>query len=86
MIADFFCESDWAEYYGNCYRFHNENITLSDGKMPRDCAWKTGAVLTSIRDYGEMNFLHLMLTSDWYTENRTTYIGALKLIRKNTLD
>ncbi|XP_038067180.1 uncharacterized protein LOC119737135 [Patiria miniata] len=71
---DYSCESGWAEYYGNCYHFHQENATLKWKDAERQCAIE-GALLTSIRDYGEMNFLHLMLTSDWFTEETTTYIG-----------
>ncbi|XP_022098818.1 uncharacterized protein LOC110983669 isoform X2 [Acanthaster planci] len=71
---DYICEDDWTEYYGSCYHFHQENATLKWKDAERQCVLED-ALLTSIRDYGEMNFLHLMLTSDWFTEQTATYIG-----------
>ena len=68
------CEEGWAEYFGNCYRFHNDTDALRWKDAERLCK-EEGALLTSIADYAEMNFLHFMLTSDWFTQERATYIG-----------
>ncbi|XP_071809330.1 uncharacterized protein [Asterias amurensis] len=68
------CEAGWAEYFGNCYRFHNDTDALRWKDAERLCK-EDGALLTSIADYAEMNFLHFMLTSDWFTQERATYIG-----------
>ncbi|XP_038053125.1 uncharacterized protein LOC119725675 [Patiria miniata] len=72
--SDYLCPDGWDRYRGHCYRFYNQsdNLRWTDAEM--QCV-NDQSHLVSIRDIKEVNYIHGMLTSEWYTALLDTYIG-----------
>eukprot|EP00057_Strongylocentrotus_purpuratus_P011166 XP_011665640.1 PREDICTED: embryonic protein UVS.2-like [Strongylocentrotus purpuratus] len=73
--AEYTCPEGWELFGSKCFQFTSLNRTIrwnDASKMCRDI----GAFLVSITTAKEMNFIHYMLTSSWFTGNSmNTYIG-----------
>ncbi|XP_030839825.1 uncharacterized protein LOC762725 isoform X3 [Strongylocentrotus purpuratus] len=74
-VSDYTCPEGWELLGNNCYQFTSLNQTIRWNDASKMCR-NIGAFLVSIETAKEMNFIHYMLSSSWFTgNNMKTYIG-----------
>ncbi|XP_022097833.1 uncharacterized protein LOC110983144 isoform X2 [Acanthaster planci] len=77
----YLCSEEWDLYDANCYKFFNltENLRWTDAQIT---CQEAQANLVSIRDINEVNFIHGMLTSKWFSPQFNTYIGLTEVFHR----
>eukprot|EP00057_Strongylocentrotus_purpuratus_P018616 XP_011673090.1 PREDICTED: uncharacterized protein LOC754864 [Strongylocentrotus purpuratus] len=74
-VSDYTCPGGWELFGSKCYQFTSRNQTIRWNEASKMCQ-NIGAFLVSIKTAKEMNLIHYMLTSSWFTgNNMKTYIG-----------